>query len=185
MKPSTKKPPPTTRSTTSKLSAPATSPPGPSVPAKLSIELVPSTCWFSNLRSHLAPGDWDLVRKAAYMKARHRCEACGGVGPKWPVECHEIWSYDDREKIQRLDGVTALCPPCHQVKHIGLASVHGRLAETSAHLARVNGWTRAETERYVRQSFSVWQERSLHSWRLDLSWLNPLGITVSTERGDS
>lgn len=39
-----------------------------------------------------------------------------------PVECHEVWDYDDDRKIQRLERRVALCPACHEVKHAGLAS---------------------------------------------------------------
>ena len=83
---------------------------------KLTVELVPRSLWGINLRSELPKSKWDKLRKATYKKANFVCEICGGVGRKWPVECHEIWHYDDENKVQRLDGLIALCPPCHQVK---------------------------------------------------------------------
>lgn len=149
---------------------------------RLSIELVPSSCWFSNLRAHLLLADWDRIRKASYAKANYRCEICNGVGSKWPVECHEIWAYNDKKRIQKLDGVIALCPDCHSVKHFGLAQIQGKHVIAEAHLAKVNGWTAAEAANYVELSFKTWERRSQFDWQLDLDWLDPQGIKPVTRR---
>ena len=61
---------------------------------KLTIELVPKTSWFTNLRSLVSKEQWDKIRNKVYWKAGYKCEICGSKGPKWPVECHEIWHYD-------------------------------------------------------------------------------------------
>ncbi|AKJ73572.1 hypothetical protein SP39_1 [Salmonella phage 39] len=79
--------------------------------------MVPKTAWFTNLRSHLSKSNWDVVRKKCYAKANYKCEICGGKGTKHPVECHEIWDFGNG-KIT-LKGLIALCPSCHEVKHIG------------------------------------------------------------------
>src|SRR4051794_19953715 len=64
------------------------------VPApRLTIELVPRTCWLSNVRNHVEKSQWDFIRKSVYLKASNKCEICGGKGPKWPVECHEIFEF--------------------------------------------------------------------------------------------
>jgi hypothetical protein len=46
------------------------------------------------------------------------------------------------------------------------------------HLAKVNGWTPQEAERYIAAQFALWQRRSAFQWTLDLSWLEENGITV-------
>jgi len=71
----------------------------------LTIELVPKGQWGSNLRSELSTKDWDTLRRESYHLASYKCEVCGGVGPRHPVECHEIWHYDDAYHVQRLDGL--------------------------------------------------------------------------------
>ncbi len=138
---------------------------------RLTIELVPSSCWYTNVRSRVSRAEWDCIRKAVYRRAGYTCEICGGTGPKHPVECHEVWRYDDDRKVQRLVRMIALCPACHRVKHIGKASVDGRYAEARRHLAQVNGWTQEQAERYVKASFRVWKRRSRHAWTLDVSIL--------------
>ena len=139
---------------------------------KLTIELVPKTSWFANLRSNVTKDEWDLVRRSAYKKAKYKCEICGAVGPKWPVECHEIWHYDDKNHIQRLLKTMALCPNCHTVKHIGLANIRGLLPKAMKHLQKVNKWNKRTAQIYVNDIFNLWKERNNHSWTLDLTWLD-------------
>jgi hypothetical protein len=134
----------------------------------LTVELVPSTSWYANVRSHLPEEEWDLVRRAVYRRARYRCEVCGGRGEHHPVECHEVWDYDDEQHVQRLDRLVALCPACHQVKHLGLASVNGRYDEALQHLADVNGWTLEEAGHHADAAFAQWSERSRHEWTVNL-----------------
>lgn len=145
---------------------------------KLTIELVPKTSWFTNLRSILKKEDWDNLRKQTYKKAHYRCEICGGRGRKWPVECHEIWEYDDEKKIQRLKKLIALCPTCHKVKHIGFASTQNRGTMAAKHLAKINNWTKQDTDLYIEASFETWSQRSQFSWQIDLTYLSQFNIAV-------
>jgi hypothetical protein len=137
---------------------------------KLTIELVPSTAWGDNLRSALTKAEWDVLRKQAYQKAGYCCEVCGGKGHKWPVEAHEIWEFDDNTRIQTLKGLMALCPACHAVKHMGRSLAVGKGNQTGTHLARVNGWAMADVWSYYDRQMEIWEERSKHSWSLDISW---------------
>lgn len=137
---------------------------------KLEIELVPKTAWFTNLRSELTKAQWDVVRKKCYRQADYKCEICGGVGAKHPVECHEKWAFEDG-KITLL-GLIALCPSCHECKHIGLAGIRGRGEIALRHFMKVNGIGRAEAEAYVKAAFKLFHERSQRdSWELDTKYL--------------
>lgn len=146
---------------------------------KLTVEVVPETCWFSNLRSELSSADWDRIRRQAYKAAGYRCEVCGGQGRQHRVECHERWIYDDQKHVQRLDGVIALCPSCHEVKHIGYANVTGHGDRARAHLAKVNGWNRATADQYLNYVSEQWRGRSRHQWSLDLHRLRDYGIEAT------
>ena len=147
---------------------------------RLTIELVPSTCWFSNVRSHVSKKDWDRLRKHTYKEAGYRCSLCGGVGKKHPVECHEIWHYDEENHIQILKGLISLCPPCHECKHMGLTQIRGREESAIRHLAHINGWTLSQAEVYVFECFEVWHKRSLFEWKLDISYLEQFSIAIDT-----
>lgn len=139
---------------------------------KLTIELVPHTAWFNNVRSNVAPEIWKKLKKNTAHKAKYRCEICGGRGEKWAVECHEMWNYDDEKHQQTLMGLIALCPSCHEVKHMGHTNLQGKAIEATYHLAKVNGWSYEETINYVKAQFMAWQERSKYDWELDITWLD-------------
>jgi len=138
---------------------------------KLTIELVPKTSWFSNVRSEVTKEEWDFLRKEAYKLADYKCEICGGKGPKWPVECHEVWSYDGEVLIQKLERLIALCPSCHEVKHIGLAQLKGNFKRAIHHLMKINSWDYYKAVEYFDEAMMAWQGRSLFKWDLDIKWL--------------
>lgn len=146
----------------------------PHQPPKLTIELIPASNWFNNVRKTHAGSTWDRLREACYVRAGHRCEICNGVGRRHPVECHEIWEYDDKFHIQKLLGLIALCPGCHEVKHIGLALKKGPVAFQRAYerLAKVNQWPDWLVEGYIERQFAIHDIRSQFKWTLDLSWLD-------------
>lgn len=152
---------------------------------KLTVELIPKSCHFSNVRSMVTPYEWDKIRKLSYEKANHKCEICGNTGLKQgfkhAVECHEIWHYDDENKIQKLTGLISLCVLCHQVKHIGRAIAIGNQVPCFNHLARVNKWTQEQVHQHIVDSFKVHTERSKYKWTLDISLLKnpPYNITIN------
>lgn len=144
----------------------------------LTIELVPSTSWFNSVRSAVTKKQWDYLKSQVSAKAGNVCEICGGIGYKHPVECHEIWHYDSKKLIQKLEGMIALCPNCHMVKHIGLAEVRGKKIQALRHLMAVNNMTNKEAEAYIETAFKVWAERSQKNWKLDLTHLAEYSVDV-------
>ncbi len=147
----------------------------------LTIELVPQSCWYSNVRSHVTPEEWEGLKRITFKRAGYVCEICGGRGPRWPVEAHESWVYDDGRHIQKLVGLVALCPDCHEVKHMGLANVRGRREAATGHLAKVNNWSLETSQVYVEECFKVWMQRSEFQWELDISYLKMYGIEIANE----
>ncbi|MDH0342015.1 HNH endonuclease [Chromobacterium haemolyticum] len=141
---------------------------------KLTIELVPATCWYSNVRSNVFPATWDRLQAMVFKAAGYRCEECGGRGDTHPVECHEVWSYDDHKLIQRLERLISLCPKCHQVKHIGLAVKTGKASAVIAWLASVNDIPPEKALQYAQHAFKIHQIRSRFQWSLDLQVLTNL-----------
>ena len=81
---------------------------------RLTIELVPRPCWYSNLRNKMTRANWDHLRTRGYA-SRHM----SGV----MLHCHEIWQYDDEHHVQRLAGFIALWEMCHHCKLIGLVGI--------------------------------------------------------------
>ena len=138
---------------------------------KLTIELVPQGSFFNNVRAIVTKDEWDILRHEAYQGANYICEICGGKGDKWPVECHEIWEYDDIKHIQTLKGLTALCPNCHAVKHMGYSSISGNFSGALSHFMSVNNLDKFEAARLVDKAFRLWKSRSEYNWTVDMTWL--------------
>ncbi|MDE7162479.1 MAG: HNH endonuclease [Clostridia bacterium] len=136
---------------------------------KLNFELVPDSCWYSNLRSALPQGAWDVIRKKAYARANGRCMICGA--PAVRLEAHEQWEYDDEKGVQKLANVVAVCRACHEVIHIGRTQLMGREREASEHFMKVNGCTYAEYRKALGEANAVHRERSRREWQLDVSEL--------------
>jgi len=67
------------RTSTSVLFTPVSPVP---IPGKLSVELVPASCWCSNVRDHVRRAQWDQLRRETYRQAQYCCEICGGRGPE-------------------------------------------------------------------------------------------------------
>lgn len=153
--------------------APIIQPPGAPM-ARLRVELVPSTCWTSTVRSYMSEHYWrKLSREELEMNAR-RCETCKGRCDREAVHCHEVWLYNETRHIQELQRLSALCMMCHYVKHLGRSIALGHERQATGWLARVNGWNAATTAWYVDAVFAQWRERSRHEWALDLSVLGDI-----------
>ncbi len=122
---------------------------------------------------------WDRNRKKAYQAAEFRCEICGGVGKRHPVEARERYEYDEASNppCQRILGLIALCPACHAVKH--LARTHAVSVEMGdpsmyqnalGHLAEVNGWDEGRVQAYLADTHETFRRReALGAWVQDFS----------------
>ena len=139
---------------------------------KLTIELVPKTSWCSNVRTKTARAQWDKIRLKCYNDAHDMCEICGKTGTNGRIECHEIWDYDDENHIQKLIGLIALCPKCHQVKHAGLAQIKGKINEVISQLSKINKISNYDAEEMLREAFMQYHSRSCHEWTVDISYID-------------
>lgn len=137
---------------------------------RLTIELVPKTSWCDNMRKAVSKADWDRIRKEVYARYNHECGICHSQGQ---LNCHEIWQYDDEQRIQTLVGFIALCNWCHHVKHIGYASIlakQGKLdyERVVQHFVEVNDCSRVDFLSHKFEAFELWRKRSRHKWKIDL-----------------
>ena len=149
------------------------------IPVRLSVELVPATCFYKNVRTNISTADWNIIRKLIYKSANYKCQICFNVNQR--IECHELWVYEEMldesyKKIinrrQRLRSFVGLCTNCHQVKHIGLAKLKGYYTQAYNWLMLINKWDTKTTNLYLKYVQSQWENRSKYNWFLDLSYLN-------------
>lgn len=154
---------------------------------RLSIELVPSTVWYSslyNIFSNAGKRDlWNQIKAEIFQKEGRKCWICGDAASR--LEAHEIWEYDDKNHIQRLKGIHHLCSMCHKVKHIGLwlhtTDGEKMLEEQSLtgqdiinHFCKVNNCSEEDFEKHEEEGFRVFAERSQHEWKQDFGEYNDI-----------
>ena len=137
---------------------------------KLTVELVPSTVWYSSLYRLLPSDVWNNIRNVIIANNGRKCEICGET--EGAMNLHERWNYDDLKYVQKLEGFILLCRMCHHVKHIGLAGIlanEGKLDydEVIKHFCKVNDCSEKEFSDHVNDAFRIWEQRSRHSWTQD------------------
>jgi len=158
---------------------------GPAFGSGLFLDLIPASCWFTNVRSCVSARDWERLRTLVYGRAGNRCEVCAATVDRerqvW-LEAHERWDYHHTSRTQRLRRLVCLCTRCHQATHFGYAEITGRAAQALAQLCAVNHWTRTDAEAHIAAAASLWRFRSETDWALDLSILTGVGITPQAPR---
>ena len=142
----------------------------------LFVDLIPSSCWFTNVRSCVHPSDWNLLRKYVYSRANNQCECCHSSSHG--IEAHERWEYNNEIKIQKLVRLVALCTCCHEVTHIGLSGIRGKSEETKKHLKKIRNFSSDDFNQHVSEAFFLFEERSRFEWTLDLTLLTNNGIKL-------
>jgi len=138
---------------------------------KLTVELIPKSSFFNNMRKVLTQENWDSLRRSVYREYKYKCGICGASGK---MNCHEIWKFNDREHVQSLKGYIALCDMCHHVKHIGFAAVlagQGKLdyAKVVDHFCKVNRCSERAFQKYVDKVFKKHEKRSKFKWTVDIT----------------
>lgn len=149
----------------------------------LFVDMVPRSCWFTNVRSCVAQQDWERLRRMVTGRAGQRCEVCGAGPGGEPVtsrlDVHERWAYDEAHGVQALRRLICLCEACHESTHLGLANIQGRAGAALAHLQRVTGMSDAEVSSHVNAANDAWTRRSARVWELDLGMLTDAGVTLA------
>lgn len=161
----------------------------------LFVDLIPSTSWFTNVRSAVSGRDWFRLRNMVYRRAGHRCEACGAGEDKAAgryLECHERWFYRVRpgvaSDVQVLRRLICLCSCCHATTHFGHTSLAGDQAQQAAmtHLMVVTGMDAGQATAHVEEAFRLWASRSERDWTVDLSLIIDAGIAAGRPgKGDT
>lgn len=149
----------------------------------LFVDLVPASCWFTNVRSCIAQTDWERLRRMMRVRAGGRCEICGRGEDhelrRW-LEAHERWHYDEHRGVQTLRRLILCCSWCHRATHMGLAEVQGHGEAARAHLREVTGLTPARAQDHIDTAFALWHARSERTWQLDLRILTDAGVTLAS-----
>lgn len=135
---------------------------------KLKIELVPKPLWGINLRRVFGETDWNVLSRSVRGNKGFKCEICGWEEDRKNrkyTHCHEVWKYDDENKVQSLERFECLCPDCHAVHHWGHSKVTGRdMDALQGHAMAVNNCTKEEWEEHIQEETFMWHVRSVEEW---------------------
>jgi hypothetical protein len=147
----------------------------------LFIDLIPRSCWFTNVRSCIHAKDWDRLRKYVYERVNYICECCSINTQKSNsiLEAHERWDYNEETQTQKLVRIVALCHDCHQSTHMGLAEIKGKGNEAKEHIKKVRKFTETEYQQHKDDAFEIWRKRNKINWNLDLSLITSNNIKLS------
>jgi len=152
----------------------------------LRMEIVPEPAWYFNLRKMFTATTWGLVRNRAYGRYWYTCPFCRKE--HWNLEkeeqdilkpvggglhAHEIWSYDDETHTQRCDGIVALCPTCHSIKHMVLTQKRAqegavKMSEVISHFCTVNQCLQQDFEDILEFEMQVFHFRGKFKWTCDI-----------------
>ena len=88
------------------------------------------------------------------------------------LEAHEKWSYDEKNKVQKLEDIIAVCHDCHSVIHIGRTSLVGNMERAEKHYMKVNACSYTDFLKDLGMANTQHQRRNeIDDWKLDLSYL--------------
>ena len=71
------------------------------------------------------------------------------------VEAPERWSFDYKNKIQKVERIVASCHRCHTATHLGLARVKGLGQLTQKHKKKVKNWNDEQLEDHLAERTDI------------------------------
>ena len=137
---------------------------------KITFQFVPDSCWCSNLRTILTKQQWDFIRNDAKARSNYSCAICGAKVAR--LEGHEVWSYDEKNKVQKLEDVISVCKDCHSAIHYGRTSIKGDVIRAENHFMKVNNCSYLQMREALGLAVLEHKRRNeIDEWKIDLSWL--------------
>ena len=136
---------------------------------RLAFEPVPWESRRNTLANLLPPDQWNAIRRSAYRRGGYRCEACGRSDR---LHCHEVWHFNHSTGCQCLAGLQALCPLCHDTKHITFTHDEYRVRELLQHFAAVNRLTPEEAGACLEDARNLQRALDSRQWRVSFGDYN-------------
>lgn len=149
----------------------------------LEMEPIVGTNWGMSLARLLDKPVWDTLRREVYANARYVCQICGATDTV--MNCHEVWKYKDKKKVQFLADMECICTKCHDIKHWGrtVAVVHqGQLStkylqELTDHFCKINQCTPMDFELHKSLVGNQMEKRNKFRYKIDWGKFTPERVT--------
>lgn len=150
----------------------------------ISFEFLPDSQNFRNVRSVLQfiDGDfksWKTIRDKAEEQSNGVCCICGCVSQDFDkkettaTQCHEVWSFDDTNLIQKLERLEPLCVSCHNIKHINRHYKNEKkTGELLARYCKLNNCSLEGAKADLQLAKDMKKKRKDLIYKLDLTEIN-------------
>ncbi|VBG26947.1 Uncharacterised protein [Burkholderia pseudomallei] len=127
---------------------------------KIVFHFIPKSQNFKNVRSYIQfkYGHWQKwqdLRLIHFKKHNHTCQACRKQFEVKELELHELWSFDEQDREQKLEALTPLCHDCHAIAHISRAFAEVKISESL--ITKFKG--KADALEKLNQSLAISRER--------------------------
>ena len=121
---------------------------------KLIPVLVPKPLWGINAHDLLAWETWQRIRRDTFARDNHLCVICE---QQLPLECHEVFSYNDNAGIAVLEKLESRCAECHACNHLGRLRKRSpdKFQHALVRIGRLNKMRPAEVILLVKNAFRV------------------------------
>lgn len=141
--------------------------------------------WFSKTSEHCSKRYWDQV--GVLLKNLHQCQCaiCFNVKPESEIDIQELWSFDDKRKIQKLVAYYPICIECLDKTTLSDADALADEEKQSIaqYLARINKWSLAQANEHIVDAIVLKKKRNQSEWLVDVDYLiSELNITPNHHR---
>lgn len=142
---------------------------------------IPIPMHYLNVRAAVTAEQWKQIATVTHNHSKFgygTCQVCKQNGKtqgfSWPVECHEVWSFDFTTRTMKLTGLMSLCPLCHKGVHYLRTKNHDKqyFKQMQKHFLKVNNISQWKLKRYVRRALKIAKTMNGEQWKLDLTYLN-------------
>lgn len=126
---------------------------------KLIPVLIPKPLWGVNAHNLLEGQCWQNIRRNTFLRSDYCCVICQR---KKPLECHEVFKFDDEKGVAVLLRLEGRCEDCHACNHLGrLKKVNPKgFKRALAYIGFVNQITPQVVIRIVGEAFDVHKSRT-------------------------
>jgi hypothetical protein len=130
-------------------------------PPRLRLEpiLIPRPLWGVNAHTLVSEECWQKIRRDTFLRDQNRCVICE---QQKPLECHEIFSFDDDHGVAVLVRMESRCADCHACNHLGRLQKRNPAAFKRAlkYIGTINRIAPPEVVRLAKEAFRVHKTRT-------------------------
>lgn len=139
--------------------------------------------WFTSTSEHCSKRYWNQV--GMLIKGFHQCQCavCFSIKTDDEIDIQELWSFDDKRKIQKLVVYYPICIDCLDNTMLGDDLDSEERQGIAQYLTKINKWSFSEADEHISESLVLKKKRNQSEWLVDVDHLvTELNITPNSHR---